>query len=163
MIRIILAITAVLYLSSCISTRKAVEVLSNRGKLSEICADSFKIKDSITYVKKEKIDTVYFIADSVRYRDTVICYPADTVIRNIHIPCRSVVIEKTIHDTITVYKENTAKVDYLSQQLQKEKAYEDNIKRSLQAWRRWALRFGLVLLLIVGFEILKFLNKIPRL
>ena len=133
-------------LSGCMTPEKAKAFLVDKGKLAEICADTYPVKTE--YIKGDStvvFDTLHVGNDPVF--DTLITL--DTVYITKTLPGK--VIQKTIRVTDTVVKENTARVEQyrkeaVSEQVAKEKAQSERdglkadvkvLKKQRNKWRLW--------------------------
>lgn len=105
-----------LILSSCTTERKAVKYMDNHGfQAAKYCAKAFPVRDSIIYQKGEAIiksDTTYLEGDSIpcpvltNYDKTKKGKPV-----YVHCPPSKIIHDSVfVHDTVTVIRENTAKV-----------------------------------------------------
>ena len=140
-----------LLLSSCVTPKKAVDVLSrpkNEPVLSELCAYRYPVRDSI--IRGDSVirfDTLW-----ETYTDTLISEPQ--VITETKIVPKSVT--KWVTRTDTIVRENTAKVSVLGSQIENLKGV--NLKQSemigslttqrddfKKARDKWKLRFFLLL------------------
>jgi len=149
-------ILLLLLLTSCVTPKKAVNVLSrpkNDPVAAEFCATKYPVKDSI--IK----------GDSVVRFDTLWETFTDTLISEPQVIIETRIVPKTVTKTVvvrdTIIRENTAKVSVLNSQIAKlneanrilsEKNAE--ISRERDGYKdqrnKWKFRFFL-LLAIVGF------------
>ena len=145
-----------LLLTSCVTPKKAVDVLSrpkNESVLAELCSTRFPVKDSI--IK----------GDSVVRFDTLWETYTDTLISEPQVIIETRIVPKTVTKTVvvrdTIIRENTAKISVLGSQIAKlneanrilsEKNAEISQERDGYKDQRnkWKFRFFL-LLAIVGF------------
>lgn len=143
---------------SCVSTQRAISVLKKSSKLAAVCANEFPVRDSIIYHEYKKIDTIFFISDSVRFRDTLVC-GRDTVVRSKEFiyPTSKVVVHTIFKDSL-VYRENTAKIQDLQDKLDKETAKAQDTQKSLQTWR-WRAIIFMVITLFLFLIVLKSIFK----
>lgn len=146
-----------LLLTSCVTPKKAVDVLSrpkNEPTAAKFCADKFPVQEYyVTGDTLVKIDTLWgLVTDTIETKDTV--YRVVTKVE-------PKVITKTILRVDTAYKENTAKVVFLSSQITKQAELIYSLNRKLNEVsadldtfkherNKWKFRFFL-LLAIVGF------------
>ena len=103
-----------LLLTSCVTPKKAVDVLSrpkNEPHLAAICAEKYPVKDSI--IK----------GDSVIRFDTLWETFTDTLISEPQVIIETRIVPKTVTKTVvvrdTIIRENTAKVSVLGSQIAK--------------------------------------------
>lgn len=140
-----------LLLSSCVTPKKAVNVLSrpkNEPVLSELCAYRYPVKDSI--IK----------GDSVVRFDTLWETFTDTLISEPQVIIETKLVPKTVTKTVvvrdTIIRENTARVAVLGSQIAKlneanqalnTKTHELSQERDTFKHERnkWKLRFFLLL------------------
>lgn len=83
--------------------QKAEAFLAKEGKLSEICASRFPLKDSIAYRDSVRFDTLY---EGIYSIDTI--FDKDTIKVYVTLPAK--VITKEVIKYRDVYRESTAKV-----------------------------------------------------
>ena len=103
-----------LLLTSCVTPKKAVDVLSrpkNESVLAELCSTRFPVKDSI--IK----------GDSVVRFDTLWETYTDTLISEPQVIIETRIVPKTVTKTVvvrdTIIRENTAKISVLGSQIAK--------------------------------------------
>ena len=140
-----------LLLSSCVTPKKAVDILSrpkNEPQLAALCATKYPVRDSI--IK----------GDSVIRFDTLWETFIDTLISEPQVITETRIVPKTVTKWITrtdtIIRENTAKVSVLNSQIEKLK--DVNLKQSemigslttqrddfKKARDKWKLRFFLLL------------------
>lgn len=139
---------------SCVSTQRAISILKKKSKLASICSENFPVKDSIIYHEYEKVDTIYFVYDSIRFRDTIIC-GHDTVFlaKNVVCPPCGIVQSVVYRDSIIIRKDSAA-VAAQKAIADKEKAKADNLEKSLSFWRRIALFFVFFAFGIIAIKII---------
>ncbi len=140
-----------LLLTSCVTPKKAVDVLSrpkNEPVAAEFCSLKYPVRDSI--IKGDSI--VHFDTLWETYTDTLISEP-QVIIETKLVP-KTVLKTVTVRDTII--RENTAKVSVLNSQIENLKGVNlkqsemignltterDNFKKARDKWK---LRFFLLL------------------
>lgn len=139
---------------SCVSTQRAISVLKKNGKLAAVCANEFPVRDSIIYHEYKKIDTVYFISDSIRYRDTVVC-GRDTIFLGKSVVCPpGRIIQSVVYRDSVIIRKDSAAVAAQKAIADKEKAKADNLEKSLSFWRRIALFFVFFTFGIIAIKII---------
>lgn len=125
--------------SGCVSTRRAVSILEQKKVLSNVCAERFPIRDSVIIQHRFTTDTIYFVSDSIRFRDTVLCN-RDTLFlsHTVTVP-RLVFVRDTVFRDSIVFRENTAKLAALQAEAANCETEKAHIKGTLSVWRGLAL------------------------
>ena len=171
----------VLSLISCQTERKATRFMAEHPNiLAKICDEKFPVIPSVdTFVTidsavllqyEREFSNLYYLIDSLISNDSI-----KTVIQT-QIKTVSKPVYKT--KTITVTKENTARLAALREQMEEnERDYELNIQGfqnelderdqtilnqqvKLDKWRSWCIRFFILLLLSLGWNFRKLIGKI---
>lgn len=107
-------VALVCFLASCGTEKKinkAKATLSEHpNALAEICAEKFPVKENTVYISGKTVtDTIY--VDATPMIDYVDCPPSDTITRyKVEVKTKIREITKTRTDTVTIVKENTAKL-----------------------------------------------------
>lgn len=138
--------------------QKAEILLAEKGKLPEICAVRFPLRDSIVYRDTVKYDTLY---EGIYSVDTV--YDRDTVKVFLTLPAK--IITKEVIKYRDVYRENTSKVvdcqnknEELVKNLVKFEEERTKLLKELGSWksvakqRWWFLWILLVIALAIIFR-----------
>jgi hypothetical protein len=150
-----------LLLSSCMSVEKATVYLQSKGKLAEVCADGFPIKERVIQGETIiEIDSIFVPGDSVE------CPPSlSKSDKSIKVKCPDHRVEVRHSFRVdTLVQENTAKVEmYKTKYLQsvdESKILTTELRTIEQSRDKWKLRFfGLLLGIVVltgGYLFLKF-------
>lgn len=145
-----------LLLTSCVTPKKAVDVLSrpkNEPTAAKFCADKFPVQEYyVTGDTLVKIDTLWgLVTDTIETKDTVF-----KVVTKVE----PKVITKTILRVDTAYKENTAKVVFLNSQITKQAELIYSLNRKLnevsadrdtfKKERNKARRINWILFIVIG-------------
>lgn len=97
----------------CMSVDKAKIFLKDKGKLAEICAETYPVKDSTVFIKGDTITSTEFYHDTLYQPLTDTIYTAGEMVVKYR-PCPPTkVITKRITDTVIKYIENAARVEAL--------------------------------------------------
>lgn len=171
----------VLALTSCQTERKATRFMSEHPNvLAKICDEKFPVIPSIDTVitvdslllqqYEKEFGNLYYLIDSLISNDSI-----KTVIQT-----QIKTITKPVYrtKTVTITKENTARLEACKLQMEEnERDYELNIKgfenelndrdativnlqKKLDSWRKWAIRFFILLLLSLGWNFRRLIGKI---
>lgn len=142
--------------ASCTTPQKAVDVLSrpkNEPTAAKFCAEKFPVLEYyVTGDTLVKIDTLWgLVTDTIETKDTV-----SRVVTKVE----PKVITKTILRVDTAYKENTAKVVFLSSQITKQAKLIYSLNRKLnevsadrdtfKKERNKARRINWILFIVIG-------------
>lgn len=135
----------------CMSVDKAKTFLKDKGKLAEICAETYPPKDSTVFIKGDTVTDVSYFHDTLYQPLTDTIYTAGEMVVKYR-PCPPTkVITKRITDTVINYIENTARVEALRNELAALKAKYDIVVAERDKARKQAKnRLWWVLLLVVG-------------
>lgn len=139
---------------------KAEALLSQKGKLAQICADRFPLKDSIVYKDSIKYDTMY---EGIYSIDTV--YKGDSVVK-VYLTSPAKVVTKQVVKYSYIYRENTAKIadcqkknEELVNKIVKFEEERAKTIRELNEWKSVAKKRGwflwILLVLAIGITFRK--------
>ena len=144
---------------SCMSVDKAKTFLKEKGKLAEICAETYPPKDSTVFIKGDTVTDVSYFHDTLYQPLTDTIYTAGEMVVKYR-PCPPTkVITKKIVDTVIKYIENTARVEALRNELAALKAKYDIVVAERDKARKQAKnRLWWILLLIGGGGVYLFLK-----
>jgi hypothetical protein len=177
-----LSLIAIIYsLTSCQTERKATRFMAEHPNvLAKICDEKFPIllsTDTVIGVDSNLIaqyerefSNLYYLIDSLISNDSV-----KTVIKT-----QFKTVSKPVYKTktVTITKENTARLAALREQMEEnERDYQLNIQGfqnklderdqtilnqqvKLDKWRSWCIRFFILLLLSLGWNFRKLIGKI---
>lgn len=102
-----------LSIGGCMSVDKAKTFLKDKGKLAEICAETYPPKDSTVFIKGDTVTDVSYFHDTLYQPVTDTIFQAGKMVVKYR-PCPPTkVITKRITDTVINYIENTARVEAL--------------------------------------------------
>lgn len=115
-----IAIWAVLLILTCCSTEKKAQKktawLIAHDKLDDVCARVYPIRDSV--ITKDSIHFDTLIVETAPEIKTDTVYKNDTVFITQSVKCPPAkVITKTVHDSVFVYRTNTAEIDRVKGQV----------------------------------------------
>ena len=146
-------------LSGCMSVDKAKTFLKDKGKLAEICAETYPPKDSTVFIKGDTVTDVSYFHDTLYQPLTDTIYTAGEMVVKYR-PCPPTkVITKRIVDTVVKYIENTARVEAQRNELAALKAKYDIVVSERDKARKQAKnRLWWILLLIGGGGVYLFLK-----
>lgn len=150
-----------LLLTGCSTERKAqhkVAWLISKDKLDDVCARVYPNRDSTVYRDSISFDTL-IVENEVIVKDTVI--KGDTLFVEKKCPPERV-ITKTVHDSVFIYRTNTAEVDRLKGEVMDKdkqiKAKDDIVIKQqekidkMDKWRLWFF-------ILAGVNILAFVFR----
>ena len=137
-------------LSGCMSVDKAKTFLKDKGKLAEICAETYPPKDSTVFIKGDTITSTEFYHDTLYQPVTDTIYTAGEMVVKYR-PCPPTkVITQRITDTVINYIENTARVEALRWDLAALQTKYDIVVAEMDKARKQAKNRFWWLLLLVG-------------
>ena len=152
-ILIIIAFAAIclILFSGCMSVDKAKTFLKEKGKLAEICAETYPPKDSTVFIKGDTVTDVSYFHDTLYQPLTDTIYTAGEMVVNYR-PCPPTKVNtKRITDTIKETKWDVYGVAACKDQLAALKAKYDIVVAERDKARKQAKnRLWWVLLLVVG-------------
>ena len=151
-ILIIIAFAAIclILFSGCMSVDKAKTFLKEKGKLAEICAETYPPKDSTVFIKGDTITSTEFYHDTLYQPVTDTIFQAGEMVVKYR-PCPPTkVITKRIVDTVVKYIENTARVEALRWDLAALQTKYDIVVAEMDKARKQAKNRFWWLLLLVG-------------
>lgn len=135
-------------LVGCTTTKKAIQILNAHPETSaRYCAVNYPVRDSIIF-QKGKVITKHYV-DTLQ-GDSIPCTLAESYV---HCPPSTHSIDSIfVHDTITIIRENTAKLKSVTL---KKSALLNKIEK-LEPWRTRALFTWLIIaVVLVGGLIIK--------
>ena len=146
-----LIIYAMAFLFGCKSPEKAIDYLKKKGALAGACADNYPVKDSIIYKGGDTVtNTVETPGVTITKTDTVFI-DGKVIYKTSFIKCPpSKETTKTIHDTVTVYIENTAKIAVLNNIISAKDAEIKAITADKEKFQKRAGRWWLLLIIGAG-------------
>lgn len=135
----------------CMSVDKAKTFLKDKGKLAEICAETYPPKDSTVFIKGDTVTDVSYFHDTLYQPVTDTIFQAGEMVVKYR-PCPPTkVITKKIVDTVIKYIENTARVEALRWDLAAlQTKYDIVVSERDKARKQAKNRFWWILLLVVG-------------
>ena len=149
--KILIAVSALL-LSSCISVEKAEKVMrANPVELAKLCADCFPVK-----VSEVKIDSIFIKGKTTVRTDTVQADCPDGTKVKVKCPECKLVTPDTIRINNVTKIRDTAFEEVLKNERDDYKNKYANMEQSRDAWRKWCLWLGGILLLLCIGLFLKF-------
>ena len=143
----------------CMSVDKAKTFLKDKGKLAEICAETYPPKDSTVFIKGDTVTDVSYFHDTLYQPVTDTIYTAGEMVVNYR-PCPPTkVITKRITDTIKETKWDVYGVAACKDQLAALKAKYDIVVAERDKARKQAKnRLWWILILIGGGGVYLFLK-----
>lgn len=148
-----LVIIGWLMLAACVSTRRAAFVLKSRGQLASICAQEYPVKDSLIFLPG-RLDTIYIPFSDTLVWDTCISRIAERIPEIKVIRGKPYVVTIRRIDTVKAYLTNTAEVAAVRDSLSHTKSQLALVSQHLDVWRRLALIFGGILLVLIFLKYL---------
>jgi hypothetical protein len=149
LIAVVLAL-GFLSISGCMTVDKAKTFLKDKGKLAEICAETYPTKDSTVFIKGDTITSIEYYHDTTYMPETDTIYTASEMVVKYR-PCPPTkVITKRITDTVIMYMENTARVEALRWDLAALQTNYDIIVSERNIARKQAKNRLWWLLLLIG-------------
>lgn len=149
------------------SQRKAAYLIAH-DKLDDICARVYPIHDSVITKDSTHFDTLYVENNPIIKTDTV--YKNDTVFITQTVKCPpEKVITKTVHDSVFIYRTNTAEVERIKGELldkdKQIKAKDDIVikqQQKIDALDKWKIYFIILCSLnVLAFVVRFFVVKRP--
>ena len=150
-----LLVLGAILLFGCNPAQKAANKLAKYpNEAAKFCAEKFPVKDDTLYLQGGVIiDTIVTVKDSII---RVICPKADTVtIVDTKVKFRTVTVDKTRIDTITVIRENKANTAYLESEVKKYRNEANKYKQSAQNRLQFILWLVIILLVIIVLQVIK--------
>lgn len=144
-------------LTSCVTGKKATRYFNSHGfQAAQYCASAFPVKSDSIYIPGIPItrsDTTYLPGDSIPCPEHLPGEPPAVV----HCPPSPHIRDTTtLHDTLRITKENTAKISALQQQLTLQTDRADKAENGRARWRKLALwTWGIILVLGGGYLFFK--------
>jgi hypothetical protein len=150
-----LIVLGAILLLGCNPAQKAARTLAKHPtEAAKFCAEKFPVKDDTLYLQGGVIiDTIVTVKDSLI---RVICPKADTVtVVDTKVKFRTVTVDKTRIDTITVIRENKANTAYLESEVIKHKGDAEKWKEKAQSRMQFILWLAIILVVIIVLQVLK--------
>jgi hypothetical protein len=134
-------------LVGCKSPEKAAAYLQKKGKLAEVCANAYPVKETIIYKPGDTVINEITTPGATITRTDTVVVNGETVYKTIYLQCpQSKVTTKTIHDTVFNTVENTARVAQLQgavadkdKQIEQLTAECDKWETKARKWWFWIL------------------------
>jgi len=150
MLYTMIIVEIILTLSGCMTVDKAKTFLKDKGKLAEICAETYPPKDSTVFIKGDTITSIEYYHDTTYMPETDTIYTAGEMVVKYR-PCPPTkVITRRITDTVIMYMENTARVEALRWDLAALQTNYDIVVSERNIARKQAKNRFWWLLLIIG-------------
>lgn len=164
LVAVILAVAGpIIMMVGCKSPEKATAYLKKKGKLAEVCANEFPVKETVIYKKGDTvIQTVEVPGEKITITDTL-NLNGEIVYRDRFISCPPTkTTTKTVHDTVFQIRENTARVEQFKQLLADQdkelKATQDESDKYQNRAARWWVWILVGSALTIGIRVaLKFM------